>query len=265
MKSGSMLFSGPGGIGKSQFSIQVMAHLAVGKDFLHYKINRPHKIGFFSLEMGDLELKHLLQTMYPGWEQEFTPDELNLLNENLILIPFGESLPLNTSAGQLIFVQYLENYRWDGVFVDSVGSAILGNISSSETVQGLTNFNDKIRKRYGCFLWYVHHFRKPPPGSKNYGGAEDNYGDVYLVNRATSNYTMIKANNNQIRMRNPKNRHAIEENDYLIERTESLSFTYKGLAKEAFNVVEMIKKQTPTEALKPENDQSPMPFGKKED
>lgn len=266
MKSGCMLFSGPGGIGKSQISIQFMAHLAVGKPFLHYEITKPQKVGFFSLEMGDLELKHLLQSIYPQWVKDFTPEQMTLLNQNLVMIPFGESLPLNTTAGQDIFVQYLDKYGWDGVFIDSVGSAILGNISSSETVQGFTNFNDKIRKRYGCFLWYVHHFRKPAPGTKSYGSGDDNYGDVYLFNRATSNYTMVKAKDGNLRIRNPKNRHAKEENDYLIRREEGLTFSHQGQASEGANVLDIIVGQvSKKEMVKPENDLSPSPFGKKDD
>jgi hypothetical protein len=262
MKSGNMLFSGPGGIGKSQISIQFMAHLAVGKPFLHYKIEKPMKIGFFSLEMGDAELKHLLLSIYPRWVEDFTPAQIELLNQNLTMIPFGESLPLNTTAGQDVLIQYQEQYKWEGIFIDSVGSAILGNISSSETVQGFTNFNDKIRKRYGCFLWYVHHFRKPAPGTKQYGSGEDNYGDVYLFNRATSNYTMVKAKDDKIRIRNPKNRHAKEEYDYFIRREEGLTFSHQGEAGDASSLMELITPKK--EIIKPENDQSPMPFFKKD-
>ena len=264
MKSGVMLFSGPGGIGKSQFSMQIMAHMAVGKPFLHYNIDTPRRIGFFSLEMGDLELKHLLLSMYPKWVELFTEDEINLLNQNLTMIPFGESLPLNTTAGQDILVQYLEQYKWDGIFVDSVGSAILGNISSSETVQGFTNFNDKIRKRYGCFLWYVHHFRKPAPGTKQYGSGEDNYGDVYLFNRATSNYTMVKAKDGKIRIRNPKNRHAEEEKDFFVKREEGLTFSHQGMATEPLSPLDIITQQV-QEKKGVTFDASPMPFGKKDD
>lgn len=266
MKSGVMLLSGPGGIGKSQLTIQIMAHLAVGRPFMHYEIEKPMKLGFFSLEMGDLELKHLLQSMYPVWANTFTTEEMRLLNQNLIMIPFGESLPLNTTAGQAIFIQYLEQYGWEGIFIDSVGSAILGNISSSETVQGFTNFNDKVRKRYGCFLWYVHHFRKPAPGTKQYGSAEDNYGDVYLFNRATSNYTMVRGKDGLIRIRNPKNRHALEEPDYFIKRENGMTFSHQGKAQEVGNPLDVITNQlSKKEILKPENDETPKPFFKKDD
>lgn len=258
MKNGVMLLAGESGIGKSQMSLQFMAHLAMGKDFLHYKIDRPFKIGFLSLEMGDAELKHFISLMYPQWSKTCTADELNRLNQNLKLIPFGESLPLNASTGQDIMIQYLEANDWDGVFVDSVGSAILGNISSSETVQAFTNFNDKIRKRYGVFLWYIHHFRKPAPGTKNYGGKEDLFGDQYLTARATSVYTMTKAKNGYLRMRNPKNRHAAEEPNYLIRREEGLTFSYHGAELENPDPMANLKEQVTgmKDQLKTTEDQS---------
>lgn len=228
MKNGVMLFGGPSGIGKTQMAMQYMAHLAMGKSFLHYEITKPHKLIFFSLEMGDMEVKHFLQSMYPVWQQMYGTEAIDNLNRNLTILPFGEALPLNTSQGQAVVIQYIERDHPDGVFIDSVGSAIFGSISDAANVQNFTNFNDKVRKRYGCFLWYIHHFRKPAPGTKSYGGQEDMFGDQYLVARATSVYTMTRAKHDKLRIRNPKNRHAQEELDYLVSREEGLFFKDHG-------------------------------------
>lgn len=255
MANGIMTLAGESGIGKSQLSLQFMAHLAMGKDFLHYKIPEPKKIGFFSLEMGDAELKHFMQTMYPAWAKTCTTEELNNLNKNLQLLPFGESLALNSTSGQDVFIDWVEAHEWDGIFIDSIGSAILGNISSSETVQSFTNFNDKVRKRYGCFLWYIHHFRKPAPGSQSSGSQSDLFGDQYITARSTSVYTMVRAKNGLLRMRNPKNRHAPQEKDYLIRREEGLGFTHQGVSDEELpSVIEQVYKAPKNE---PQSDQTP--------
>lgn len=230
MKQGVMVLAGPSGVGKTRFSMQFMFHLAMGIDFMHYKIPEPLKLGFFSLEMPDVEIKEFLQAMYPALVENYTPEQIALLNQNLQILPFGEVLPLNTSIGQDLMTGYLEESDWDGVFVDSVGTSIMGNINDMATVQPWTNFNDKIRKRYGCFLWYVHHFRKPPPGGKSYGNQEDLYGDQYITAKATSVYTMTRAKNDMLRIRNPKNRHAKEEQDYLISREPGSTFKYQGAA-----------------------------------
>jgi hypothetical protein len=225
MKNGVMVMSGPGGVGKSQISMQFMAHLAMGLPFLDFEIPEPNKITYFSLEMGDIEVKNFLQGMYPIWTELYGPDRIELLNKNWKILPFGEALGLNTSLGQEVFLRWLEHHGSNGVFVDSVGSAIMGNINSAENVQPFTNFNDKVRKRYGCFLWYIHHFRKPPPGTKSSGGADDSYGDVYITNRATTLLTVTRKSEEVLRIRNPKNRHAKELPDFLIKRKEGLFFS----------------------------------------
>ena len=255
MKNGIMVLTGPSGIGKTQFSMQFMAHLAVGKPFLNYEIDAPQKVIFFSLEMGDVELKAFMQSFYPGWVNEFTPEELDLLNKNLVILPFGEPLPLNLPLGQEVFLTFLNKHKPDGIFIDSMGSAIAGNSSDLNIVQPFTAFNDRVRKRHNLFLWYVHHFRKPPPGQKHTGGQADSYGDQSLISRATSNYTMLKAKNNTIRVKNPKNRHAPEQKDYLIQRKEHLTFEYMGID-DTPDVVNIVKKTEHKIA----EDNSPTPF-----
>lgn len=260
MKNGIMVMSGPGGIGKSQISMQFMAHLAMGIPFLGFDITEPQKIGWFSLEMGDVEVKHFLLTMYPLWEQKYGAEKLALLNENWQILPFGESLGLNTSAGQDVLLKWLEDRRWDGLFIDSVGSAIVGNINSSENVQPFTNFNDKVRKRYGCFLWYIHHFRKPAPGQQSTGDASDSYGDVYITNRATTLLTVTRSKDGNLRIRNPKNRHAKELDPFIIERSQSgLFFEHKGAEIEQPPVESLMHQITSTQSG-PKTDQTPKPF-----
>lgn len=260
MKNGVMLMSGPGGIGKSQLSMQFMFHLAMGLPFLHYEIDEPQKVGFLSLEMPDLEVKAFLQSMYPQLESVYTPEQIDLLNENMDIIPIGENLPLNTTAGQAIFLKYLEERKWNGVFIDSVGSAILGGLNDQANVQAFTNFNDKVRKRHNCFLWYIHHFRKPGPGQKSTGNAEDNYGDVYLFNRATSNYTLTRIADGVIRIKNPKNRLAPVEPDYKIQREQGLTFSYQGEINEVPDLTKAIKRE-----FKKDADSLPQPSPFKRD
>lgn len=261
MKAGVMVFAGPSGVGKSQFAMFTMAHLAAGKNFMGYEVGRPLKVGFFSLEMGDMEVKHFLETMWKGYEEHFTPEELDLMDANWKIIPFGEAVGINTTGGQDLVVKYVEENDWDILFIDSIGSSILGNINDMSTVQPFTNFNDKLRKRYGISLWYIHHFRKPPPGTKSLGGQEDSYGDQYITARATSVYTLIRDKSGNLKVRNPKNRHAKEQPDFLIQRDENLFFTHLGSAEVSDeDVPDPIKQQIFGE--KPtKGDASPMPFG----
>lgn len=256
MKNGVMVMSGPGGVGKSQISMQFMAHLAMGIDFMDFKIEKPQTVGWFSLEMGDMEIKSFLQGMYPVWKDKYGDDAIERLNKNWQILAFGEALGLNTTMGQAVFIKWLDERKWDGVFIDSVGSAIVGNINSAENVQPFTNFNDKVRKRYGCFLWYIHHFRKPPPGTKSSGGAEDSYGDVYITNRATTLVTVTRKSDNTLRIKNPKNRHAKELPDFIIQRESGLFFTKleDDVVGAATKFVDQIKSDVPIQ------DSTPKPF-----
>lgn len=221
--NGVMILAGPSGVGKTQFSMQWMVHLAAGKDYLGYKIPRPQRIGFFSLEMGAIEIKSFLQSMYPFWDTYFTEEELQAVNANLTIIPMGESVAINHPSGQAFVEAYIVKHQWDGVFIDSIGSAIVGNISSSPDVQAFTNFNDRMRKHYGVFLWYIHHFRKAAQGMAQRGGNEDLFGDQYITARATSVYTVMETKDG-IKVRNSKNRHAKVNHSFVISRQPGLFF-----------------------------------------
>jgi hypothetical protein len=221
MEGGNMLMAGPSGVGKTQLSLEIAKHVALGKDFMHYKVPNPKKIGILSLEMGHPDLQIFLRKQ----DEALTNPERALLNENLIIIPHGEAWPLNTTVGQDRLKVLIEQFKWEGLFIDSIGSAIIGNLSSADIVQPFTNFNDYLRKEFGLFLWYIHHTRKSQPGQSRRNDLDDVYGDQYLVNRCTSGYIISPAKTDIIKVRNVKNRLAPMEPDYYIERTSSLGFT----------------------------------------
>lgn len=220
MENGSMMLVGPSGIGKTQLSIQFMVHLALGKDYLHYKITSPKKCLFLSLEMDHGSLKKFMEAVNGALNDA----DRAILEENLIIIPHGEPWPLNTQQGQEQLVLWLENIEPDVLFVDSIGSAIRGNISSDENVMPLLDFNDHIRKKYNLAVWYIHHMRKQIPGANHAASQDDIYGNQYLLNRATSSYGVLRAKLGNIKIRNFKNRLAPAEQDYIIERTDHLNF-----------------------------------------
>lgn len=219
IEQGNMLFVGPSGVGKTQITVQFLIHMCLGKDFLHYKIHRPLKILFLSLEMGHGELKFFLEMM----RKDLTDEEAELLDKNLLIVPHGEPWALNTPVGQEQAIQLVEMYKPDGFVVDSIGSAVKGVISSDEAIQPITEFNDKIRKRYNLFTWYIHHTRKAKD-SNHQLGQDDVYGNQYLFNRATSCYLVTRGKEEVIKVDNLKHRLAMREEPYLIKRTANLNF-----------------------------------------
>lgn len=219
MEGGNMLMAGQSGVGKTQLSLQFMTHIAMGKDYLGYTVPTPKKILFLSLEMGHPDL----QVFVKQQDLALSEPDRDILEQNLIIIPHGEAWPLNLPVGQERLLKLIEHLQPDGIFVDSIGSAILGNINSQEVVQQYTNFVDSVKKKYELFWWAIHHNRKAAPGQKTQG-QDDVYGDQYLVNRASSVYGVSRAKDGLIRMSNFKNRLAPQEPTYLIERTEHLGF-----------------------------------------
>lgn len=220
-ETGYMLFVGPSGVGKTQMSLQILIHACLGKDFLHYKMGDPKKVVFFSLEMSHGELKVFFELM----AKDLTEDEMELLEENFIVVPLGEPLPLNTKEGQDIVTQFVIEHQPDGVFIDSIGSSVGGNLSKDDLVLDFLKFNDHLRSKYKVFTWMIHHTRKS--NAERGGGQptqDDVYGNQYFLNRASSAYGMFKTKSGSLRIKNFKNRLAINENDYFVDRTENLSF-----------------------------------------
>lgn len=220
MDQGMMLLVGPSGIGKTQLSLQFMIHLALGRSFLHYKIPEPKKIMFLSLEMDHGSLKKFVESM----NNDLTNHDRLLLQENFIVVPHGEPWALNLPVGQENLTGLLEDYKPDGVFIDSIGSAIKGSLSQDEEVLDLLAYNDRIRKIYGCFTWYIHHMRKSSNGGHTPSTQDDIYGNQYLLNRSTSSYGVLRGREGFLKIRNFKNRLAPQEPDYYIERRNNLNF-----------------------------------------
>lgn len=240
MEYGNMLLAGPSGVGKTQIFLDIMTHLALGKDWLHYKVHRPYRILFLSLEMGHPDL----QVFVKQQAKNLTDAERDILARNFIIVPHGEPMPLNTGVGQAQLVRLIEQFKPDGIFVDSIGSAIVGDINASKVVQTFTAFNDAIRKRYGVFLSFIHHTRKKQQGASSTEGNDEIYGDQYLVNRSSSVYQVRPGRNkNTLRIINSKQRLASTEDPYYIGRTDNLTFV--KLNQEVDNLIDNIYDNTP--------------------
>jgi RecA-family ATPase len=214
-----MLLTGPAGVGKTQFSLRVAINLALGRDFIDMKVERPCRILFWSLEMGHMDLKYFISTM----AEDFNDEELMLLEQNLIIAPVGEAFYLDNAKGQQQFREIVDSLNVDGVFIDSVGSTTSGSISDEGTVKTLMDFNDSLRQSLGIFTWYIHHNRKAQGDNKKPNKLADVYGNQYLVNRATSVYCLWP-NNKSIEVIPLKKRLAAVEDSWTISRVGNLDF-----------------------------------------
>lgn len=221
-EQGYLLLSGPSGIGKTQFTLRFVMQMCLGRDYLGEKVNRPRKIVVFSLEMAHADLKYFVEIM----ARDYSDEDKALLEENLIFVPYGEPIYLNTDEGRQQFTDIIEAIQPDGIIVDSLGSTTTGGLSNEDTVKAIVDFNDKIRKKYGIFTWFIHHMRKASGDNKKPNKLDDVYGNQYIVNRATTVLCLWpnKSGDNKIDVIPLKIRLGAKRDTWTIQRIGNLQF-----------------------------------------
>jgi hypothetical protein len=128
------------------------------------------------------ELKEFVQLMAAG----FTPEELEVLEENLQFFPLGEPLYLTKTETREQVEQLVSDLKLDGVVFDSLGSTTDGDLSNETSVKSLIDWNDRFRQRSGAFTWFIHHHRKASGDNKKPNKLSDVYGNQYITARASS-------------------------------------------------------------------------------
>lgn len=223
-EKGYLLVTGPSGIGKTQFSLDTAYHLVLGETYLERKVPRPLKIGFFSLEMGLEDLKHFVERQSVG----FTDEERAVLEQNLQFFPLGESFYLNDPEEKKHFEDSLKEHEFDGIMIDSLGSAISGELSTEKDAKSLMDYVDHVRQQFNCFVWFVHHHRKASSDNKRPNKLSDIYGSHYFTARATTVLTLWDGpSSNIIHVLPLKLRLAEKPSPFMLIRDAELRFKIK--------------------------------------
>jgi len=209
------------GVGKTQLSLQLAMHLALGRSYLGFKIDQPRKIAFLSLEMAAPNLHQFLETMTYGYSTE----DLATLEENLAIIPYGHGLYLDKNKDQLRVLTALEAYAPEGIFIDSLTTSIGESSNSDEAINYSVNFYKRefIVKR-SMFVWVIHHFRKSQVGNKKPRELDDLRGSGTIGQHADLVLSLWSEASGDICLSSLKTRMSVELPEIHIRRTDSLSF-----------------------------------------
>jgi len=208
------------GVGKSQMALRLCLSCATGRDWLGYKVAEPHKVLYLSLEMGAVSVKRILTPMLAG----YTPLQRSMIDANFLIDPSNEPMDIEHPDTQKYIVNLIKEHRIQGIYIDSVGKIINGEISKELPIRAMNLILNKIRSKLDVYFVLIHHSRKSAPGSKN-STLSDTYGNVYLTVDASLVINLWRAPDTKaIEFRTVKNRFAEEQYPFHVIRTSNLDF-----------------------------------------
>jgi AAA domain len=217
---GMMLFSGAPGVGKTSISLQWAIHMALGKEFLGYKLPET-KIIFLSMEMGHADLKYFLSQM----GESLTTDEWDTLERNLLLIPLGFGVFLDKPADQARVTRLVTEHGAGGIFFDSLGSTTMDELSNESTIKTIIDYVEHLRQDHDIFAWFIHHNRKAQTGNKKPNKLSDVYGSQYITARATTVLGLWQTGVDSIEVTGLKVRLSRTPEPFTLIRGKGLTFT----------------------------------------
>ena len=218
-KGMGVVVSGPG-VGKTQWSLQFAIACTLGKEFLIWKPKSRHKILFFSLEMNHAALKWFTTQM----AEAYSGAELAELDRNLKIVPLGEVLPLDHEEGRKFLEALLDEYKPDGIILDSMGKVTNSSLSNEEIIKSLNAYYGRVRNKYDTFLWFIHHNRKATDNNKKPKELGDVYGNQYIAAETSVAVNLWKNQDGSIEVSTIKNRLAPEIKPFNIVREDNLKF-----------------------------------------
>lgn len=228
------IISAPPGKGKTQVSLQFGIAAALGNPFLKWKPIRKMKILFLSLEMSHPALKWFVTSI----AREYSEQDIQVLERNLKIVPLGEPLPFDTKDGKKFLEALLDEYKPDGIIIDSMGKVSISSLTEEAKIKELNAYYVHLRNKYGCFLWFVHHSRKATDNNKRPTDLSDVYGNQYITAETTFVGNLWQEKDGSLTFSILKSRLAPEVEPFTIERNGNLHFTVankpvgEGLLKE---------------------------------
>lgn len=223
LTKGSVNFiSAESGIGKSRLSLQMAEALASGSDFLTWPVGRQIKSMFLSLEMDRFMLKHFIESLSKGKDYETS------ISENLLLVPVGNPIQLDSEEGNRFLRYLLEEYRPEVMFIDALGSLTFDALGE-EQAKAINNKLTEYIAEFGTTFIVIHHNRKPDKGqSKSAPMLGDVYGNQYIVAGGTLVLTLwMPENQSHVELITLKSRARMSDKPIVMDGTMGFKFVFK--------------------------------------
>ena len=222
-QGGFGLIAGYPGTGKTQLSIALGAHMALGeKKFLTWNnVAGNKKVLFLSLEMSAAPLNHFMATIGEGYEDK------NTLNRNFLVAPFGTPINLDTPEGQIFFDQIMNDHMPDILVIDSLQKISSKELTDEQGVKNLIHYLATVRAKYSCAMVMIHHNRKKAnDGQKKGVELSDVYGSTYITTDVDFVLSLKVIEGNLLQIDTLKNRLGPTFEPFTITRNpENLSFS----------------------------------------
>lgn len=223
-RQGIMIFSGQAGGGKTQFTMQLGMRLAMGEELcgLEHPQRLPLKTVFLSQEMSDRQIHHVGNIMVEG--MELNEEQHRLVEENFLFPELKSPIYLDTDKGQSQVLEFIRKHRPAGIFLDSLGTMIQGDINDDLSIRKALGALSTITQQENCFFWFIHHNRKPQVNNKTPNALGDVYGSQYITSIASTVVSMWPTTKRMKDVRILKNRMGFIAENFVIEHGMDLVF-----------------------------------------
>jgi len=225
---GLMLISGAPAVGKSQFTLDAMCHLALGEEFMGVPMKEGVRTGFLSLEMGDVSIHSVVQKQLTQWDSA----QQEKLADHVMIYPLGEPLDLTNPKNQAALAKQIKKDKLDGIAIDALSSTTLEALSDEKAAKAVLGWFAHLRQSLGVFVWIVHHNRKATAGNERPNRLADVHGAVYIAGQADSILVLWKDEKGQLEMIPVKTRlSGYDDGSHILQLTRRPNLTFSHLDK----------------------------------
>ena len=180
--TGTLLFVGDPGTGKTQLSIYFSLCLGEQSDYFkgtNIQTYKPLNILFISLEMRSGELAFILKKMH----KEF--NKLGVKSRLKFWCP-DDAFSLEDKDNYNTIQKIIKDSKPDGVIIDSLSTLTTSDLQDGNAMRKLFDKLDHIKTLYDGWLWIIHHQRKSNADNKTTDKLSDVYGSQHITARVSS-------------------------------------------------------------------------------